>query len=70
MDQVLTNHGLRGKRATRKQKPINIILGPHRLRGCSIMEALAMVHTGGGYIRKGNDLTLIYSEAWGQAVRS
>ena len=70
MDQVLTNGAACDKPATRQAKNLNIILGPHRLRDCTEMEALAMAHNGQGYIRRGNDLTLISSEAYAQEERS
>lgn len=70
MDQVLTNHVSCDKPATRQAKNLNIILGPYRMRDCTEMEALAMCHNGQGYTRRGNDLILISSEAFEQAVRS
>lgn len=70
MERILTNHAACDKPATRQAQNLNIILGPHRLRGCTEMEALAMAHNGQGYIRRGNDLTLINSEAFAQEVRS
>lgn len=68
--QTLTNHPPRGKSATRQAESINIILGPHRLRGVTLKEANAMALNGNGYIREGNALRLISSEAFEQDERS
>lgn len=68
--QILTNQLQRGNRATRQAQTLNIILGPHRLRGVTMEEANAMACNGNGYIREGNALRLISSEAFEQMVRS
>lgn len=60
----------RGKPATRQAENLNIILGPYRIRGVSMEEANAMALNGNGYIREGNALRLISSEAFEQMVRS
>lgn len=60
----------RDKSATRQAKNLNIILGPYRLRDVSPEEANAMARNGNGYIREGDALRLIHSEAFEQMVRS
>jgi hypothetical protein len=66
----LANAAPRGKSATGQAKSLNIILGPYRIRGCTFEEANAMAINGAGYIREGNALRLILSEAFEQMVRS
>jgi len=68
--ETLTNLVRRDKSATRQAENLNIILGPHRLRGVTLEEANAMATNGNGYIREGNALRLISSEAFEQMVRS
>jgi hypothetical protein len=66
----LANDAVRGKRATRKRKVINVILGPYRLRGVTWIEATAMALNGYGFIREHGALRMIHSEAFEQGGRS
>ena len=67
---TIANAASRGKPATRQAENLNIILGPYRIRGVSMEEANAMALNGNGYIREGNAMRLISSEAFEQMVRS
>lgn len=68
MDSIIANDAPRDKPATVKRETFNIILGCHRLQGCTLDEVLAMALNGCGYVRRGNEFTLFSSPAFEQIM--
>lgn len=66
MSDTLPNLRRAGKRATVKNKSVNIIHGAYRVRGCDWLDVIGMVCNGYGLIRDGGAYRMVYSEAFEQ----